>query len=105
MTMGIILYGERESWQLLSEKSVQSYFLKSANNLLWCRKAPIRVVVMNQEKHILSKSLRKHMGKTYKVQRGNIGLLYILCQSEGFLKPFPLDTLNNKKEQLNFALR
>lgn len=60
---------------------------------------------MNQEKHILSKSLRKHMDKTYKVQRGNTGVLYILSQSEGFLKPFLLDTPNNKKEHVNFAPR
>lgn len=60
---------------------------------------------MNQEKHILSKSLRKYMDKTYKVHRGNTGMLYILSQSEGFLKPFLLDTPNNKKEQLNFASR
>lgn len=58
---------------------------------------------MNQEKHILSKSLRKHMDKTYK--EGNTGVLYILSQSEGFLKPFLLDTPNNKKEQVNFAPR
>lgn len=71
----------------------------SVNNLLWCSKSPIRMVVMNQQKHILSKSLTKHIDETCKLQRGNICVLYFLYQSEGFLKPFPLDALNNRKEQ------
>jgi len=32
-------------------------------------------------------------------------MLYVLYQSEGFLKPFPLDALNNRKQQLNFTPR
>lgn len=45
------------------------------------------------------------MDETCKLQRGNIHLLYVLCQPEGFLKPLPLGTWNKRKEQLTFTPR
>lgn len=68
-------------------------FFKSVNDPLWYNKSPIQLVVMNQEKHILSKSLTKHVDETWKLQRGNICLLYVLClKAFGSLSHWMLQT-------------
>lgn len=98
--MGIILC--RKINLAITTSKISSFLKKSVDNLLRCSKSPIRVVVMNHEKNILSASLTKHMHKTCNY-RGNIHMFYALYQSEGFLKLFPLDASNNRKEQLNFT--
>lgn len=83
-------------------KNQFTLIFKSVNNLLRCSKSPIRVVVMNHEKNTLSTSLTKHMDEICNY-RGNIYVFYALYQSEGFVKLFPLDASNNRKEQLSFT--